>query len=251
VTTANSWVNDDSKTRQRVISYTLNDETKFILQQEEQSSIPITLFFNTSYQLTFNSITQYLVSFEFKGHYGVNLLPSATLQIVSNDTQIVVPKSGVWLDKNAQFYIGQIIWATADVKPKEQTSYIVTESLNKQINCQVYPATLEVKDLFNLPISAANVKITFANQTSIETLTSATGTVDLGLIPLGYFEAFISYFAESTQIVGDVSSQPNVLVRIIASPSVLIIVASVFVISVSSLLFVRRRLNIISNNATY
>jgi hypothetical protein len=82
VTTANSWVNDDSKTRQRVISYTLNDETKFILQQEEQSSIPITLFFNTSYQLTFNSITQYLVSFEFKDHYGVNLLPSATLQIV-------------------------------------------------------------------------------------------------------------------------------------------------------------------------
>ncbi len=251
VTTAYVWDTAGGNSRQRLVSYTLNSEIVPISQAEEDRYSTPEISFNSSHKLTFNSLTQYLVSFQFQDSSGTTQLLPTTLQIkTDNANSYDLSTSSVWLDSGTQIEIEKITWQGSDVKPTVPIGYFVNAPLSDKIVCQVYSAKLEVKDLLNLSISGAQVTVALANQTTIQTTTGADGAVDLGLIPLGTFDATVSYFTESTSVAGNTSSQPIVTARIFASASVLGIAASLAVAVISSVLFIRRRLSIAPKNTT-
>ena len=67
--------------------------------------------------------------------------------------------------------------------------------------------------------------IQLANQTSVQAETSADGTADIPMIPIGTFTAKVSYIGTATTVSGDASQLPNATAKILSSVPTLVLVA--------------------------
>jgi hypothetical protein len=247
-TTPYVWGLTDGNTRQSLFAYTLDGATFNVTRAETGNFTTPTLTFNKAHELIFNSAEQYLVSFQFKDNSGMETIAPVIFQIESNSAMIDVPQFSIWLDKGTVFQARSIIWENAEVKPSQFTSYVVNQPLNEDLSCRVFNAKLSVVDYLGIPISGAQVAVTLANQTTIQVVSASDGIAILPLIPLGTFNAEISYLGTTTTVAGDASTQTVIAARVLASvPTFGLIAGVATAIAVTAILLVRKRNNPLPN----
>jgi len=242
-TTANVWGLTDGNTRQNLVSYMLDGVTANVTRAESGNFTTAPIIFNKAHELTFNSAVQYLISFQFKDNSGTNAIEPAVFQIETHDSSVIgAPQFNIWLDNGTVFNVFSVIWENAEVKPAEQTNYIANTPLNENILCRVFNAKLVTTDYLGIPISGAQVVATLANQTTIQTVTASDGTVNLPMIPVGTFNAKISYLGTTTTVTGDASTQTVTTGRVFSSIPTFSLIAGVATAAVvAAVLLVRRR----------
>jgi hypothetical protein len=241
-TTPYMWGLTDGNTQQSLFAYTLDGVTFNVTRAETGNFTTSTLTFTKAHELIFNSAEQYLVSFRFKDNSGMETIVPVIFQIESNSDVINVPQFNIWLDQGTVFRVSSIIWENAEVKPAEFTSYVVNEPLNEDLFCRVFNAKLVVVDYLGIPISGAQVTVTLANQTTLQVVTASDGIAILPMIPLGAFNAEISYLGTTTPIVGDASTHTVIAGKVLASVPTFGLIAGVAIaIVVAAILFVRKR----------
>ena len=207
--------------RDALISYRIDGGSSVTLDPVDGSAIFSTpsITFDRPHQVVLGSATQYLVGFRFTDALGKRTVTPTSLQIETSQPDETFPVQGsrVWLNAGSTFVIKQLLWENADVKPLGQVDG-VDAPRNFTIAARVYDATLRVSDYLQFPISGAAASIQLANQTSITRITGADGTVSMASIPLGLFNATVSYLGASQRVSGDVSAGGSqVGVKLVAS----------------------------------
>jgi len=79
------------------------------------------------------------------------------------------------------------------------------------ITLKAYSASVKTVDGSNNPVSGVTVIVSFANSTSKTFTTDSQGTVQLGHIPLGPYNAVVTYQGKSTNWATDASSSAQPL----------------------------------------
>jgi hypothetical protein len=230
----------EGASRNRLVSYTLdNAETE--VPQTQVGNVAVTVTFDRAHQLTFNSVEQFLVSFQFTDHDGNPIVPSR-FELQTASVVVEAPQFSVWVDSGTQLQVRSVIWQNAEVKPAQQASYVASGAVNETVQCRVFNAQLSVKDYLGLPVSGAQVTVALANQTVINTVTGGDGTVSLSRIPVGTFQATATYLGTTATIQSDASTQPVTAIKVFASlPTVgLIAAVSALTVAVVVVLAVRR-----------
>jgi len=241
VTTENIWNQTDENSRLNLASYALDGSTVNV-SRAESGNTTILVTFNQAHSLTFNLAVQYLVSFQFTDYSGTHAVTPVDFA-VDTGTVVNVSESSLWLDKGTQFRISSVVWQNVDVKPNQNSSYVVNSPLSQTVPCRIYDMKLTAKDYLNIPISGASVTVTFANQTTTHLTTASDGSVEIPMVPLGTYQATISYFGTSVSLSGDASAQPQLTGKIFTSlPSIgVIVTAAVSCVAVAFLLFRKLR----------
>ncbi|OGD52702.1 hypothetical protein A3K80_04380 [Candidatus Bathyarchaeota archaeon RBG_13_38_9] len=231
--------------RQNLFSYTLDGTTTNVTRADTGTFSSPVIIFESSRKLTFNSVTQYLISFRFMDNSGIEEIVPSSFQIEVNDFGIIdIPQFKTWLDNGTRFQIHAIIWKGTNVNPANQGIYVANAPLNETIRGRVFQAKLLVTDYFGIPIANAQVFVTFANGTVIQSPSGPDGVVSLGLIPTEAFNATISYIGTATTVNGDASLQSTITGRVFASYPTFGLIAGGVIISVFGSMIVhwRRRL---------
>ena len=244
-TTDYTWNVVNNSVRQNLISFTLDSVVTNVTRADSGSFTVPAIVFNGPHTLTFDAVTQYLVTLQFTDGTGTSTIVPTLVQIHSGDSPVAsVPSSGAWLDNGTRFQIYQVEWQGTDVKPVSQTVYTVNAPLTQTITTRVYSGTLTVTDYLGLPVSGAKVSVALANGTTITTTTDSKGTVSLREIPIGNYTASISYFGATTKVSGDAAIGGAEHAKVLASyPTfMLIALAAAMVIIVAVVVAPGRRL---------
>jgi hypothetical protein len=218
VTTNNVWAVANDNTRQNLFSYTLDGTTTNVTRADTGNFICPAIIFDSPRKLTFNSVTQYLVSFYPFDNSGTVAINPSSFQIEINDLGVIsIPEFKMWLDNGTKFKIHAVIWENADVKPINNQLYMVNAPLDEPILNRVFNAKFAVTDQLGIPVSNAQVFFTFANGTTIQLTTVDDHVLSLGFIPIGTFHATISYLGTATEVDGDASTQTVTTGKVLAS----------------------------------
>lgn len=245
ISSARIW-NPAPLTREALVSYSLDggsNQTLDIPYNDPGSFSTPSITFDGPHQVTFGSATQYLVALRFTDATGFKEIAPDSLEIGASHSNSSVEVQGgkVWLDADASYVVKQLLWENADVKPLNQV-VSVSAPQNVTIAARVYDATLKVSDYLSIPISGATANIKLANGTSLTRATGGDGTVSLGSIPLGRFNATISYLGTSQAIAADTSQGSQVDSRFAASlPDVGVSVGVVALAVLGAYAVLRRR----------
>jgi hypothetical protein len=164
--------------------------------------------FDRPHQVAFGSASQFLVGFRFTDALGSRTVVPTSLQIETSQPNATLDVHGskAWLDAGSTFVVRQLLWEKVDVKPLNE-SVSVSAPQNVTIAARVYDATLKVYDYLRIPISGASARIQLANGTSLTKITGADGKISIGPVPLGRFNATVSYLGTSQAVTADVAPQ--------------------------------------------
>jgi len=218
VTTDNVWAVANANMRQNLFSYTLDGTTTNVTRADTGNFICPAIIFDSPRKLTFNSVTQYLVSFYPFDNSGTVAINPSSFQIEINDLGVIsIPEFKMWLDNGTKFKIHAVIWENADVKPINNQLYVVNAPLDEPILNRVFNAKFAVTDQLGIPVSNAQVFFTFANGTTIQLNTIDGNVLSLGFIPIGTFHATISYLGTATEVNSDASTQTVTTGKVLAS----------------------------------
>jgi hypothetical protein len=238
-TTAYTW-NLEGKSRQNLLSYTLDGRTSNLARAESGNFTTPTITFDGYHILVFNSVTQYLIAFRFTDNSGSNqIIPS--LWIVMNGRVENVTGLRAWLDSGTTFTLASVVWENADVRPSDQTTYKVEMPANETIRGRVYEVRLKLADLLQVPVSGAQARIVLANGTVLTRTTANDGSIIVPLVPLGKFDATVSYLGASLEIHGDASRQAVAQAQTALSYPDVGVPIVIALISVIAFLVLRRR----------
>jgi hypothetical protein len=242
VTTDYTWDLANGNQRQNLHVYTLDGNNVDVTRADSGKFTTPTISFSSAHELTFTSVVQYLISFQFKDNKGTEEITPTFFQIETNNSRLIsVPQSTVWLDNGTEYKIHSVIWENAEVKPINQTIYTANEPRNEIILARVFDAKLKALDYFGLPIAGAQVTVTLENGTSIQAITGSDGTVNIPMIPLGTFNATITNLGTTTTIVGDASTQAVSTAKVFGSyPTYILIVGLGGIAVLMALILVRR-----------
>jgi hypothetical protein len=83
---------------------------------------------------------------------------------------------------------------------------LTSGAVTTTITLKAYSASVKTVDGSNNPVSGVTVTVSFANSTSKTFTTDSKGTVQLGHIPLGPYNAVVTYQGKSTNWATDASS---------------------------------------------
>lgn len=252
VTTNNVWGVVNGDTRQNLESYSLDGSTVNVTRSGTGTYTVPAILFDSSQVLSFNSITQYLIGFQFKDASGSTTIRPASLEIeLGNSIVETVLGLEIWLDSGASFRVWSVTWEGASVGPQNPAIFTASGPANETVNAQVYKAKLAVVDILGIPVSGAVVTATFDNGTVVRLTTPGNGTVDFGLIPKGTFLDTVSYFGFSTSFTGDASRQTLTTQEVFASyPTLTLVIAVVAVAFLALFLISRRRFRITQTHET-
>jgi hypothetical protein len=236
VSSDQTWTTEQNGTKQLLVSYTLDGATVNATIAEAGKLTTQEIVVDSLHQLTFNSVTQHLISFQFKAAPDSEGLTPTTLQIrIDNSDVVNVPVFRVWLDKGTQFQVNHVVWQNTDITPTEPERYVVDRPLNVTVLCRVFDATLLIRNHLGVPVPAAQVSVTFSNQTTVLVVSGEDGVVTLTRIPLGTFNASVSYHGQTTTVSGNASVQtitevslppPPLQVEIYVTASVIIMLTA-------------------------
>lgn len=216
-TTEYTWNLIAGKNRENLVSYTLDGQTTNVTRAESGTFTTPSILFDKGHTLSFNSLTQYFVTFGFTDNSGSTPVTPTNLQIDLNGKVENVSGFRTWLDKGTTFKIASVIWEHVDVKPSNLIVYTVDMPLNETIRGRIFDAKLSVTDLLGVPVTSASTQMTLANGTQIAKNTDSNGMVSLRLIPLGTFIGSVSYLGSTTQFSGDASQQPTTNAKVFLS----------------------------------
>jgi hypothetical protein len=217
VTADNVWNLVVNKSRQNLISYTLDGKTTNITRVESGTFTTPTITFDNYHNLAINSVVQYFVTFGFTDNSGSTRISPSNLQIDLNGKVQNVTGFKEWLDNGTTFKLASVIWENVDVKPSNQTVYRVEMPSNETIRSRIYDAKLSVTDLLGVPVSGASAQIVLANGTQIVRSTDSGGVISVPLIPRGTFTATVSNLGTTAQVSGDASMHPITDAKVFAS----------------------------------
>jgi hypothetical protein len=255
VSSARTW-DATGLTRQALAFYSLdggsNHDLVILANDSGDFSAP-SVTFDGPHQLAFGSAAQYLVGFRFTDALGSRTIVPTTLQIATSQPNgtLDVQGSKAWLDAGSTFAIERLLWENADVKPLPQVTS-VDAPRNFTVAAMVYDVTLRVSDYLQIPVSGASATIQLANGTSLIRTTGTDGTISVTSIPLGRFNATVSYLGFSQRTSADVGPQDKQIgVRLAVSvPDLGATAGGVAVAALIAYAVVRRRRNIWSSSMT-
>ncbi len=190
---------------------------------------------------------QYLVSFKVTDASGSKTLAPTSFELQSSsqpNATLSVQGETAWLDAGSASVVTQVVWEGVNVTPSPPGNIVTVESPGVvTIPARVYDATLKVTDWLRFPVSGATANIQLVNGTSLRETTGSDGEVTLMSVPLGRFNATISYLGLSQRVDAQVSlGNGQVPVTLFSSlPDLGGIVALVAVVSVASAFVAMRR----------
>ena len=85
-TTDYTWGLVDNDTRQNLLSFTLDSVTTNVTRQSSGTFTTTVITFTGQHTLIFNSVTQYLVGFQFKDSTGLDTISPTSVEIQVDDT---------------------------------------------------------------------------------------------------------------------------------------------------------------------
>ena len=210
VSSARSW-GATALTREALFSYSLDGGSLQAVAvptngSGDFSTPPIAI--DGPHEIAFGSTAQYLVSFRFTDALGSRSIIPSTFQIAVSqpNSTVDVQGSSAWLDAGSTFVIEHLVWEGVDVKPSPVITSVDSPQ-NVTVAAKVYNAALKVTDYLQIPIAGASADIQLANGTSITRSTGPDGIVSMGSIPLGRFNATVSYLGFSQRASADVAAQ--------------------------------------------
>jgi hypothetical protein len=144
---------------------------------------------------------QYKATLSFSDINGNPLNPapaSLTLQPQGSTTTTTVTSYTGYISASL-YTVTMAHWEGADLAPTTTTETIdlTNGPATATISLKAYPATIQIVDNNNNPVSGASVTITFVNSTSQTYISNSKGTVSLGDIPGGSFGATVHYQNQS------------------------------------------------------
>jgi hypothetical protein len=241
--TAYIWGIINNDTRQSLLSFTIDSVSNNVTREVSGIFTTPNIEFMSPNSLTFISVTQYLIGFQFKDSTGSHSISPSSVEIELDDpTILLVPPSGTWLDSGTTFQLYQVQWEGIDVMPTNQTKYTVSSPIDQLILDRVYTGSILVTDYLGLPISGAKVTITLENGTTLASTTGSNGSVALREIPIGGYNATVSYLGSFSSIRGDAALASSLHVTLFASyPTFAIMAALLISVLAIFLVAVRRR----------
>ncbi len=240
-TTEYTWNVIHGDSRQNLLSYTLDGKKTGVTRADSGNFTTPAVEFDRYHVLVFNPVTQYLITFQFTDDPGSRHIFPTSLQIVSDGKVTEVTGLKGWLDSGATFKLANVIWEGVDVKPSNQPPYRVENPSTVTVHARVYDLKMRLTDLLQIPVSGAEARIVLANGTVLERATANDGSVALPLVPLGKFNATISYLGASAVIHGDASQQAVARAQTALSYPDILVPAVIALVAVAAFLLLRRR----------
>jgi hypothetical protein len=215
-----TWNLVANQSRQNALGYVLNQAQPTLLTRASNGTFTVQVIMNQPQSIAINSVTQYLVSYQFKDSVGSQtIVPSGARVRLNSSAVVPLAQSAFWVDSGSQVQIYSVTWQGIDVTPTVPNNALVTAPLSATVLCQVFTATLRVQTSAGNPVSGAQVFITLANLTALQFTTGSDGTVSLPLIPRGEFNSSITYQGQITVFNGDASINPLTIVTVSAAPT--------------------------------
>lgn len=239
-TTEYTW-NVAGGSRQNLLSYTLDGRKTEVTRADSGNFTTPTVGFDRYHVLVFNPVTQYLITFQFTDDPGSRQIIPTSLQIVSDGKVSEVTGLKDWLDSGTTFKLANVIWEGVDVKPSSPPLYRVENPSTETVHARVYDVKMRLTDLLQIPVSGAEARIVLANGTVLGRATANDGSVAIPLIPLGKFNATISYLGASVLIHGDASQQAVAHAQTALSYPDIVVPAVIALVAVAAFLLLRRR----------
>jgi ABC-2 type transport system ATP-binding protein len=187
----------------RLVSYSLNGGPPTQVDSQEMLTVFSTSSISSPMSLSSAFVTQYLVTFLFTDHSGsTTIAPShfeADVDGVGRNYSVL----SSWFDPETNITVTGVVWEGTESAPVGLASTEVTGPETLKVQTSVYEASLKVTDLFGLPVSGADVSVTFANGTTLSAVTAGDGVASLGLVPAGTYLASVSSIGLTTKISAD------------------------------------------------
>ena len=137
---------------------------------------------------------QFQVSLKFTDQSGQTINPPASITLQSGtSTTSLTSYSNQWVSSKVWTVSGATWEGFSGPVAGAQTIDLTSGAVTKTVPLLAYPATIQIVDKSNNPISGASVIVTFANSTSATLTSDSRGTVNLGHIPQGSFSAQVFY----------------------------------------------------------
>lgn len=234
----NSTYANTGDSRQRVVDWSLDGGANMSLgSNPEVSTSPINM--SSPHSLVFYSVTQYLIRFQVVGAEGQSLPVPPSIQLSFSGQTVRVNGGSIWLDNGTSFELYEVAWEAANVKPGSSQTYTVTGATTIHISTQVYYASIYVTDFFGLPVAGASATLKLANSTVVHVVSSGSGEINLGQIPLGTYTGTISNLGQTSSVAGDAAVQSSLQTKVALSYAELILVtiATVLIVAVLFLVF--------------
>ena len=243
VTATSGYIGDVVPNQQRdaLTGYTLDSATESIARNDSGTFTTPPIVFDTYHTLTFQSVRQYFVEFAFRDSSGSTPIAPSALEIDESVLgQQEVPTFNLWLDNGTTFTVSSVTWEGVDVKPLSLSTYDVSSPQNVTIDSRIYSASMKVTDVFGLPVQGADVAAKLVNGTTATRTTNSSGLASFGLIPIGTYQATISYLGVSASTSADASIRSEAVTTVYLSIPVLGAVSIVAALAVGALLIRRR-----------
>ncbi len=226
LSTPYTWNIEAGKSRQNLVSYAFDGIVDNVTREESGTFTTPAITFIGPHSVAFNSIVQYVISFEFKDNAGAStIIPSSVEIDISGSGVKTVELARIWIDNGSRFKITSVIWENVEVKPTNPLTYQAIGPTVLAIDARVYDATIKVRDYLGIPVSGAHAEIKLANGSVLASTSGSDGTIAFGLIPLGTYRGSVSNLGVPTQIEGDASIQSVSVATVpLSSPSLLIFV---------------------------
>ncbi len=224
ITVTSSYFGDvvPNKERSALTGYVLDSASWNVPRNDSGTFTTPAITFDAYHSLTFESLTQYFLTFAFTDASGKNpMMPSS---LVIDDGALgrrQVAGFNQWMDNGTTFTLASVIWGGEDVKPLGLAPRQVVAAENVTVHCRVYSASMKVVDLFGLAVEGASVAAALVNGTVATGTTDSSGVVSIGLIPIGTYQASISYLGVSTSTTADASIRGETTATIDVSVPVL------------------------------
>jgi len=229
-------------TRQNMVSYSIDGRSADVPRADSGQFTTAEIAFDGPHQVAFDGVTQYLVGFDVRNASGSGTVVPSALQLqTQNQGAVGVKAPGAWLDAGTSFSISKLVWEGVDVKPVGQ-SLTAASPTTLTVSARVFDATLKVADYLGVPVGGAAVTVQLANGTSVARTTPSSGTVSISAIPLGNYNATVSYLGAKFHQTEDASAGSTENVKVLVSgPDVAAILGAAAAIAIVGYLVLRRR----------
>jgi hypothetical protein len=240
VTTPDTFGVVNGTSRQRVTSFMIGSQGVNVTKTAGTTSTP-TLAMNSAQQVSFATVTQYLVSLHFTDYSGAATIAPREFTVSMAQGTEQLTASRAWFDSGSQLSVTQISWEGVVVPTVGPPGIKVTSPQSLTVKTEVYQASLKVTDFLGLPVSGAQVTLTFGNKSSTTILSGGDGSVSLGLLPAGKYNATASGFVGTSSVSVDPATDSNAVVDVTFSSLTVGIIIAIVLLVIAAIIVVRIR----------
>jgi len=241
VTTPNTFGVVNGTSRERVVSFTVSGEAVNVTKATGSALTPA-FTLNSAQQVSFATVTQYLVSFHFTDYSGSLTITPRSYAVSTSGGAENLTASKSWYDSGSRFTVTKINWEGAEVSTVGSPGLQVTSPRTLTVQTGVYQASLKVVDALGLPVSGTQVTVTFENKSSATFVSGSDGSVSLGLLPAGNYQATAAGIVGTANVSANPATDAHAVVNVTLSYWMIgiIIAAVLLVIAAFAVVTIRR-----------